>query len=138
MIRLSHHHGKFHRYCLVHHCLAVPVQGMAKFCNGIFSFFSFLLIFDETNLSPFSGRSLAAVRERVERQRSVPASSNINNISIDGSGSLDELNLDTPIEKKNIKNSVERLDTQVSSLHQDVATLSIEVNAGKRPSLKFF
>jgi hypothetical protein len=109
---------------------------MAKFCNGIFSFFSFLLIFDETNLSPFSGRSLAAVRERVERQRSVPASSNINNISIDGSGSLDELNLDTPIEKKNIKNSVERLDTQVSSLHQDVATLSIEVNASKKSNLK--
>lgn len=27
----------------------------------------------------------------------------------------------------NIRNSVERLDTQVSSLHQDVATLSIEV-----------
>lgn len=27
----------------------------------------------------------------------------------------------------NIKNSVERLDTQVTSLHQDVATLSLEV-----------
>lgn len=27
----------------------------------------------------------------------------------------------------NIRNSVERLDTQVSTLHQDVATLSIEV-----------
>lgn len=27
----------------------------------------------------------------------------------------------------NIRNSVERLDTQVSSLHQDVATLSLEV-----------
>jgi hypothetical protein len=52
---------------------------------------------------------------------------NINSISIDISGSLDELSMEPPAEKKNIRNSVERLDTQVSTLHQDVATLSIEV-----------
>jgi hypothetical protein len=78
-------------------------------------------------LSFFSGRSLAAVRERVERQRSVTVPPNINSISIDISGSLDELTMEPPAEKKNIRNSVERLDTQVSTLHQDVATLSIEV-----------
>ena len=30
-------------------------------------------------------------------------------------------------DEKHIRGSVERLDTQVSSLHQDVATLSYEV-----------
>lgn len=40
-----------------------------------------------------------------------------------GDDSLEGLNL----EVHNTRSSVERLDTQVSSLHHDVATLSMEV-----------
>lgn len=66
---------------------------------------------------------LAMLRERVERQRSVvvPNHSRTN--------SLDDLNSETKTDlDNNAKTSVERLDSQISTLHQDVATLSMEVN----------
>ncbi|XP_055688851.1 potassium voltage-gated channel subfamily H member 8 isoform X2 [Lutzomyia longipalpis] len=62
------------------------------------------------------GRSLAALRERVERQRSVPSQSpTLQNTQ---SNSLEGLNLEQPH-----RPSHDRLD----SLHQDVTALSIEV-----------
>lgn len=67
------------------------------------------------------GRSLAMVRERVERQRSVVIPSTA------AGNSLEELNQDLRGEMEHTRSSVERLDTQVSSLHQDVAVLSMEV-----------
>lgn len=42
-------------------------------------------------------------------------------------GSLEELNCDLRTDVENTRNSVERLDTQISTLHHDVATLSMEV-----------
>ncbi|XP_013186595.2 potassium voltage-gated channel subfamily H member 8 isoform X6 [Amyelois transitella] len=57
------------------------------------------------------------LRERIERQRSVATP------KISRSDSLEGLNL----EMHNTRSSVERLDTQVSSLHHDVAALSMEV-----------
>ncbi|XP_045491140.1 potassium voltage-gated channel subfamily H member 8-like isoform X5 [Colias croceus] len=54
------------------------------------------------------------LRERIERQRSVATP------KINRADSLEGLNLE-------IRSSVERLDTQVSSLHHDVAALSMEV-----------
>ncbi|XP_053625531.1 potassium voltage-gated channel subfamily H member 8 isoform X7 [Plodia interpunctella] len=57
------------------------------------------------------------LRERIERQRSVATP------KITRSDSLEGLNL----EMHNTRSSVERLDTQVSSLHHDVAALSMEV-----------
>lgn len=58
------------------------------------------------------------LRERIERQRSVATP------KISRADSLEGLNL----EMHNTRSSVERLDTQVSSLHHDVAALSMEVN----------
>ncbi|XP_069365396.1 voltage-gated delayed rectifier potassium channel KCNH8-like isoform X5 [Maniola hyperantus] len=57
------------------------------------------------------------LRERIERQRSVATP------KITRADSLEGLNL----EMHNTRSSVDRLDTQVSSLHHDVAALSIEV-----------
>ncbi|XP_048479358.1 potassium voltage-gated channel subfamily H member 8 isoform X4 [Plutella xylostella] len=57
------------------------------------------------------------LRERIERQRSVATP------KVTRADSLEGLNL----EVHNTRSSVDRLDTQVSSLHHDVATLSIEV-----------
>ncbi|XP_047510383.1 potassium voltage-gated channel subfamily H member 8-like isoform X4 [Pieris napi] len=54
------------------------------------------------------------LRERIERQRSVATP------KMSRADSLEGLNLE-------IRSSVERLDTQVSSLHHDVAALSMEV-----------
>ncbi|XP_055314848.1 potassium voltage-gated channel subfamily H member 8 isoform X2 [Sitodiplosis mosellana] len=68
------------------------------------------------------GKSLATLRERVERQRSVTSSANHGTES----NSLEGLNLergDTGYKAR----AVEQLDNQVSSLHQDVAALSVEV-----------
>lgn len=59
------------------------------------------------------------LRERIERQRSVATP------KITRSDSLEGLNL----EMHNTRSSVERLDTQVSSLHHDVAALSHEVRS---------
>lgn len=42
--------------------------------------------------------------------------------------SLEELNCELRTDTENTRNSVERLDSQISSLHQDVATLSMEVS----------
>ncbi|XP_076265799.1 eag-like K[+] channel isoform X3 [Rhynchophorus ferrugineus] len=62
---------------------------------------------------------LAMLRERVERQRSlVVPHSKVN--------SFEELETKSDNESNN-KGSVERLDSQITSLHQDVAALSIEV-----------
>lgn len=79
------------------------------------------------------GRSnIATIRERVERQRSVN-SSHTNDVNT----SLEGLNLEQykPIEKiteftypnRSGRHSMERLDSQVNTLHQDVAQLSVEV-----------
>lgn len=65
---------------------------------------------------------MAALRERVERQRSI----NTNILSGSESNSLEGLNLERGESQKS-KRSVDKLDTQVSNLHQDVAALSVEV-----------
>lgn len=70
----------------------------------------------------YRGKSLAALRERVERQRSI----NANILGGSESNSLEGLNLERG-ESQSSKKSVEKLDTQVSTLHQDVAALSVEV-----------
>lgn len=70
----------------------------------------------------FRGKSLAALRERVERQRSI----NTNILGGSESNSLEGLNLERG-ESQTSKRSVDKLDTQVSTLHQDVAALSVEV-----------
>lgn len=75
---------------------------------------------------------LAIVRERVERQRSVvvpPPYFDRQNSAPPPTASLDGLNLEIRGEVELTRNSVERLDTQVSTLHQDVATLSMEVKS---------
>ncbi|KAF5307673.1 hypothetical protein FQR65_LT06728 [Abscondita terminalis] len=66
---------------------------------------------------------LAFLRERVERQRSVVVPSHNNNTT----GSLEGLNYELRNDVENTRSSVERLDNQVISLHQDVAALSAEV-----------
>lgn len=76
----------------------------------------------------FSSRnkSLVALRERVERQRSVQATVSV----IPEDDNLFEgLNLECRNKEKThpARASVERLDTQVTSLHNDVAALSMEV-----------
>lgn len=58
------------------------------------------------------------LRERIERQRSVATP------KITTADSLEGLNL----EVYNTRSSVDRLDTQVSSLHHDVAALSMEAS----------
>ncbi|XP_071050671.1 voltage-gated delayed rectifier potassium channel KCNH8 isoform X2 [Onthophagus taurus] len=63
--------------------------------------------------------NLAFLRQRVERQRSVPLAAK--------NDSLEDVNTELKNDVENTKNSVERLDNQISSLHQDVATLSLEV-----------
>lgn len=75
------------------------------------------------------GKSLATLRERVERQRSVTSSTNHGTES----NSLEGLNLergDTGYKAR----AVEQLDNQVSSLHQDVAALSVEVSGVEKRS----
>ncbi|XP_050503214.1 potassium voltage-gated channel subfamily H member 8-like [Diabrotica virgifera virgifera] len=64
---------------------------------------------------------LAMLRQRVERQRSVvlPHHSKPN--------SLEEINSELKSDVENTRNGVDRLDDQISTLHQDVATLSMEV-----------
>lgn len=77
----------------------------------------------------FRGKSLLALRERVERQRSVNSCS-----PAADSNSLEGLNLERgrPFQEETLHNrSFERLDNQVTSLHEDVTTLSIEVSQQK-------
>ncbi|KAK4875230.1 hypothetical protein RN001_011652 [Aquatica leii] len=66
---------------------------------------------------------LAFLRERVERQRSVV----VPNHNTSATGSLEGLNYELRNDVENTRSSVERLDNQVISLHQDVAALSAEV-----------
>ncbi|XP_031640791.1 potassium voltage-gated channel subfamily H member 8 isoform X2 [Contarinia nasturtii] len=68
------------------------------------------------------GKSLATLRERVERQRSVTSSANHGTES----NSLEGLNLERGDTNYKAR-CVEQLDNQVSTLHQDVAALSVEV-----------
>ncbi|XP_053686466.1 potassium voltage-gated channel subfamily H member 8 [Sabethes cyaneus] len=71
-------------------------------------------------------KSLVALRERVERQRSVQAT--VNPVT-ESNNSIEGLNLELQSKEKThpARVSVERLDTQVTSLHNDVAALSMEV-----------
>lgn len=71
------------------------------------------------------GKSLATLRERVERQRSVQSSASHNDCD---SNSLEGLNLERGDSTQ--KSRCFELDNQVSSLHQDVAALSMEVWIG--------
>lgn len=71
----------------------------------------------------YSGKSLAALRERVERQRSVGS----NMTGSTHSNSLEGLNLERGGDSQSTK-AADNLDNQVSTLHQDVAQLSAEVN----------
>ncbi|KAJ8971823.1 hypothetical protein NQ317_002940 [Molorchus minor] len=64
---------------------------------------------------------LAMLRERVERQRSVVISHQSK------TNSLEDLNCELKNDVENTRNSVDKLDSQISTLHQDVATLSLEV-----------
>ncbi|XP_049299659.1 potassium voltage-gated channel subfamily H member 8 isoform X1 [Anopheles funestus] len=70
-------------------------------------------------------RSLVALRERVERQRSVQTTSQAANV--EQTNSFEGLNLEVAKEKEKGRVSVERLDNQVTTLHNDVAALSMEV-----------
>lgn len=71
------------------------------------------------------GRSLMTLRERVERQRSINVTSSVDTTSLDDDINSDVLDAD---DKKQLKrHSLERLDSQVSSLHQDMTQLSMEV-----------
>ncbi|XP_067633340.1 potassium voltage-gated channel subfamily H member 8 [Eurosta solidaginis] len=71
-------------------------------------------------------RSLIALRERVERQRSVNIVSSIDTGSIDEDMNVDDRDDEDGRSIKK-KPSMERLDSQVSTLHNDVAQLSLEV-----------
>ncbi|XP_063930893.1 potassium voltage-gated channel subfamily H member 8 isoform X1 [Zophobas morio] len=64
---------------------------------------------------------LAMLRERVERQRSVVLPHHPK------TSSLEDVNCELKTDVENTRNSVDRLDNQITSLHQDVATLSMEV-----------
>uniref|UniRef100_A0A1A9WQH1 Cyclic nucleotide-binding domain-containing protein n=1 Tax=Glossina brevipalpis TaxID=37001 RepID=A0A1A9WQH1_9MUSC len=69
------------------------------------------------------GRSLLTLRERVERQRSINNNSSVDTTSLDedeNEGGNDE-------SKLNRRHSLDRLDSQVSTLHQDMTQLSLEV-----------
>lgn len=85
--------------------------------------FFILPSFNSIALSIKRGKSLATLRERVERQRSVTSSTNHGSES----NSLEGLNLERG-DSTHKARCVEQLDNQVSSLHQDVAALSVEVN----------
>uniref|UniRef100_A0A182PVF6 Potassium voltage-gated channel subfamily H member 8 n=1 Tax=Anopheles epiroticus TaxID=199890 RepID=A0A182PVF6_9DIPT len=69
-------------------------------------------------------RSLVALRERVERQRSVQTASQP--ATVEQTSSFEGLNLEVAKEKEKGRMSVERLDNQVTTLHNDVAALSME------------
>lgn len=71
---------------------------------------------------------MVALRERVERQRSVQATT-VSAVPEDNN-SFEGLNLELRSKEKThpARVSVERLDTQVTTLHNDVAALSIEVS----------
>lgn len=65
------------------------------------------------------GRSLITLRETNKRQRPLNMASSLDRNSFE--------ELEPPIEEETKRPSLERLDSQVSTLHQDVAQLSVEV-----------
>lgn len=66
---------------------------------------------------------MATLRERVERQRSIQSSVNHESES----NSLEGLNLERGDSGQKVR-CVEQLDDQVTTLHKDVAVLSMEVS----------
>lgn len=82
-------------------------------------------LYDSTRNRPRLGgiatNHLAVLRERVERQRSVVLPHHAK------TSSAEDLNCEIKNDVENTRNSVEKLDTQITTLHQDVATLSMEV-----------
>lgn len=71
------------------------------------------------------GRSLITLRERVERQRSLNITSSLDTGSMDED--INDVDGDDDVHNIKKKPSMERLDSQVSTLHSDVAQLSLEV-----------
>lgn len=71
------------------------------------------------------GRALMTLRERVERQRSINVTSSIDTTSLDED--LNDDDLDSYCLKQHKRHSLERLDSQVSTLHKDMTQLSLEV-----------
>jgi potassium voltage-gated channel Eag-related subfamily H member 8 len=88
-----------------------------------------------THFSLHRRQTLIALKEKSQKSRTpsinnspVSMKSNRRSSIIPESISDEELHEEIQVEKPpHNRSSVERLDTQVSSLHQDVATLSIEV-----------
>ncbi|XP_058059832.1 potassium voltage-gated channel subfamily H member 8 [Anopheles bellator] len=73
-------------------------------------------------------RSLVALRERVERQRSVQSAAIGQQASVDQTNSIEGLNLEVTKEKEKGRTSAEeRFDNPVTTLHNDMAALSMEV-----------
>ncbi|KNC28454.1 hypothetical protein FF38_07132 [Lucilia cuprina] len=71
------------------------------------------------------GRSLMTLRERVERQRSINMMSSVDTTSLEEDINSDAL--DTTDKNQYKRHSLERLDSQVTTLHQDMTQLSLEV-----------
>lgn len=106
-------------------------MNLIYFC--VFVYFSLLFaLYASENKMKKRGKSLATLRERVERQRSVTSSNNHGTES----NSLEGLNLERG-DTGHKARAVEQLDNQVSSLHQDVAALSVEVSGGEKCSCFF-
>lgn len=72
------------------------------------------------------GRTFVTLRERVERQRSINVTSSIDTTSLEEDTSIDAFNTNENISPYK-RHSLERLDSQVSSLHQGMTQLSLEV-----------
>ncbi|XP_052862355.1 potassium voltage-gated channel subfamily H member 8 [Anopheles cruzii] len=73
-------------------------------------------------------RSLVALRERVERQRSVQSAAVSQQASVDQANSIEGLNLEVTKEQEKGRTSAEeRFDNPVTTLHNDMAALSMEV-----------
>lgn len=128
----GHHSGKNYFEFKMNECTQmITMSGIYCFISIIFFVFSSLLILplsitihhlcDATKLR---GKSLATLRERVERQRSVQSSVNHSSES----NSLEGLNLERGDSGQKSR-CVEQLDNQVSTLHKDVAVLSMEVSS---------
>nr|CAH7716343.1 unnamed protein product [Callosobruchus chinensis] len=92
--------------------------------------------FQETSMTPANRRPrmggvatthLAMLRERVERQRSIQQSRHHTH-------SLEDVNSEEAEESEDRKNNQDKIDDQLTTLHQDVAALSIEVSSQRHPS----
>lgn len=70
--------------------------------------------------------NLALLRERVDRQRSVTQFKRTS--SLEEINNASESQPAADVETAPLPNSTDRLDSQISSLHHDVATLSIDVS----------